>query len=408
MIPAIGRTARTAAAMAALALLATPAFPQKKYDDGASDTEIKVGNTAPYSGNASTYGIIGKTIEARFKEVNDQGGINGRKLNFITYDDGYSPPKTVEMVRKLVEEDKVLFIFQTLGTPPNTAIHKYMNAKKVPHLFVATGASKWGNPKDFPWTMGWQPDYATEAAIYAKHILATKKDAKIGILMQNDDYGKDYYNGFLAGLGKENEKLIVHRATYEVTDPTVDSQMIALKNSGANVFFNITIPKFAAQAIKKAAEIDWKPVHYLNNVSSSFASVMKPAGIEASQGIILALYRKDATDPQWAKSPDVIAFKAFMAKYMPTANAADDLHNYGYSVAHTMIETLKRAGDNLTRENVMKTAASLQGMDNPMLLPGIKINTSPTDFYPLQSVQLARVKGESFELFGEILASESK
>jgi branched-chain amino acid transport system substrate-binding protein len=256
--------------------------------------------------------------------------------------------------------------------------------------------------------MGWQPDYATEGAIYAKHILATVKDAKIGILMQNDDYGKDYYNGFLAGLGKENEKLIVQRATYEVTDPTVDSQMIALKNSGANVFFNITIPKFAAQAIKKAAEIGWKPVHYLNNVSSSFASVMKPAGVEASQGIILALYRKDAFDPQWAASPDVVAFKEFMAKYMPSANPADDLHNYAYSVSHTMIEVLKRCGDNLTRENIMKQAASLQGLENPMLLPGIKINTSPTDFYPLQSVRLARVKGESFELFGDVLSSESK
>ena len=397
------------AAVLSLSLAVAPAFAQgKKYDEGASDTEIKIGNTNPYSGNASVYGVIGKTIEARFKQINDEGGINGRKINFITYDDGYSPPKTVEMVRKLVEEDKVLFVFNTLGTPPNSAIHKYMNQKKVPHLFVATGASKWGNPKEFPWTMGWQPDYATEAAIYAKHILANQKDAKIGILMQNDDYGKDYYNGFLAGLGKENEKLIVHRATYEVTDPTVDSQMIALKNSGANVFFNITIPKFAAQAIKKAAEIDWKPVHYLNNVSSSFATVFKPAGIEASQGIILALYRKDASDPQWADAKDIREWKAFMAKYMPNANLADDGHNYAYSVTQTVIEVLKRAGDNLTRENIMKTAANLQGLDLPMLLPGIKVNTSATDFYPLQAVRLARVKGESFELFGEILSAESK
>ncbi len=249
--------------------------------------------------------------------VNDKGGINGRKINFITYDDGYSPPKTVEMVRKLVEEDKVLFVFNTLGTPPNTAIHKYMNGKKVPHLFVATGASKWGNPKEFPWTMGWQPDYVTEAAIYAKHILANVKDAKIGVLMQNDDYGKDYFNGFKAGLGKDNEKLIVQLSTYEATDPTVDSQMIQLKNSGANVFFNITTPKFAAQAIKKAAEIGWKPAHYLNNVSASVGSVLKPAGFEASQGIITALYIKDATDPQWDKSPDMIEWNKFMDKYMP-------------------------------------------------------------------------------------------
>jgi branched-chain amino acid transport system substrate-binding protein len=397
-----------AGTLATMSSLPSPVLAQgKKYDDGASDTVIKIGNTNPYSGNASTYGLIGKTVEATFKMVNDRGGINGRKIEFITYDDGYSPPKTVEMVRKLVEEDKVLCVFQTLGTPPNTAIHKYMNGKKVPHMFVATGASKWGNPKEFPWTMGWQPDYATEASIYAKHILKTKPGAKIGILMQNDDYGKDYYNGFLAGLGKENEKLIVARATYEVTDPTVDSQMIQLKNSGADVFFNITIPKFAAQAIKKAAEIDWKPVHYLNNVSSSFASVMKPAGVEASQGIILALYRKDVSDPQWAAHQDVKDFKEFMAKYMPSANVNDDLHNYGYSVTHTMIETLKRCGDDLTRANLMKQASSLKALDNPMLLPGIKINTSPTDFYPLQAVQLARVKGEGFELFGEILASES-
>ena len=388
--------------------LSGPVHAQKKYDEGATDTEIRIGNTNPYSGNASAYGVIGKTIDAVFKMVNDNGGINGRKINFITYDDGYSPPKTVEMVRKLVEEDKVLFVFQTLGTPPNTAIYKYMNAKKVPHLFVATGASKWGNPKEFPWTMGWQPDYVTEGAIYAKHILSTVKDAKIGVLMQNDDYGKDYLNGFKKGLGKDNEKLIVQLATYEVTDPTVDSQMIQLKNSGANVFFNITTPKFAAQAIKKAAEIGWKPVHYLNNVSSSFATVFKPAGLDASQDILLALYRKDANDPQWATSTDIVAWKAFMAKYQPGVDIKDDGANYGYAVAHTMIEALKRCGDNLTRDNLMKQATSLHNLENPMLLPGIKINTSATDFYPIQSVRLARVKGELFELFGEVLSSESE
>ncbi|MEZ5852703.1 MAG: ABC transporter substrate-binding protein [Hyphomicrobiaceae bacterium] len=404
----IDRRTTIAGAIAATVVLATPALAQKKYDPGASDTEIKVGNTNPYSGNASAYGNIGRTIEAVFKMVNDNGGINGRKINFITYDDGYSPPKTVEMVRKLVEEDKVLLLFNTLGTPTNTAIHKYMNAKKVPQLLVATGASKWGNPKKFPWTMGWQPDYATEAAIYAKHILSTVKNPKIGILMQNDDYGKDYYNGFMKGLGKANEKLVVLRSTYEVTDPTVDSQMIALKNSGANVFFNITTPKFAAQSIKKAAEIGWKPIHYLNNVSSSFGSVFKPAGLEASQGIILALYRKDVNDPQWKDAADVKAWRAFMAKYMPSANLNEDTHNYGYSVAHTLIEVLKKCGNDLTRANVMKQAASLKGFEAPLLLPGIKITTSATDFYPIQAVRLARVKGTGFELFGDVLASESK
>lgn len=394
-------------AIAAAQVIGFPAIAQgKKYDEGATDSTIKIGHTNPYSGNASAYGNIGRTIEAVFKMVNDNGGINGRKIEFITYDDGYSPPKTVEMVRKLVEQDKVLFLFNTLGTPPNTAIHRYMNQKKVPQLFVATGASKWGQPKEFPWTMGWQPDYVTEGAIYAKHILATVKDPKIGILMQNDDYGKDYYNGFIQGLG-DKKNLIAQLATYEVTDPTVDSQMIQLKNTGANTFFNITTPKFAAQAIKKAFEIDWKPAHYLNNVSSSFGSVFRPAGIPASQGVMLALYRKDANDAQFANAPDVVAFKAFMAKHMSSFDIKDDTHNYGYSVTHTLIEVLKKCGDTLTRENVMKQAASLKGFEAPLLLPGIKINTSATDFYPLQSVQMARVKGESFEMFGEILSNES-
>jgi branched-chain amino acid transport system substrate-binding protein len=392
----------------ALGMSAGSAAAQKKYDEGASDTEIKIGNTNPYSGNASAYGLIGKTIEAVFKMVNDNGGINGRKVNIITYDDGYSPPKTVEMVRKLVEEDKVLFVFQTLGTPPNTAIHKYMNAKKVPQLFVATGASKWGNPKDFPWTMGWQPDYMTEAAIYAKHILSTVKDPKIGILMQNDDYGKDYLNGFKKGLGKDKEKLIVQLATYEVTDPTVDSQMIQLKNSGANVFFNITTPKFAVQAIKKAGEIGWKPVHYLNNVSVSIGSVMKPAGLENGQDIITAQYLKDPVDPQWSSAPDYLAWKSFMAKYMPSASLSEAFHVYGYAVSQTLIAVLKKCGDNLSRENIMKQAASLKDLEVPLLLPGIKVNTSATDFYPIQSVRLAKFKGEAWQLFGDVISGESE
>ena len=400
----ISRRSMTAGVLG-LAIAATPALAQKKYDEGASDTEIRIGQTMPYSGNASAYGAIGKTTEALFKMINDQGGINGRKVTFVTLDDGYSPPKAVELTRKLVEEDKVLFTFNQLGTPTNTAIHKYMNAKKVPHIFLATGASKWGNPKEFPWTMGWQPDYQTEGAIYAKHILANVKEPKIAILMQNDDYGKDYFNGFKAGLGKDNEKLIVQMSTYEVTDPTVDSQMIQLKNSGANVFFNITTPKFAAQAIKKAAEIDWKPAHYLNNVSASFASVFIPAGIEASQNIITALYQKDITDPQWDASPDVVAWKAFMGKYMPNANLKDQNHAYGYAVTNTLIQVLKQCGDDLTRENIMKQAASLKDFTPPMLIPGIKINTSATNFYPIRSVKLGKVKGNSLETFGDILSN---
>jgi branched-chain amino acid transport system substrate-binding protein len=389
-----------------LTLAVTPALAQKKYDEGASDTEIKIGNTNPYSGNASSYGVIGKTIEAYFKMVNDQGGINGRKINFITYDDGYAPPKTVEMVRKLVEEDKVLFVFQTLGTPPNTAIHKYMNQKQVPHLFVATGASKWGNPKEFPWTMGFQPDYVTEAIIYAKHILANVKDPKIGVLMQNDDYGKDYFNGFKQGLGKDADK-IVQLATYESTDPTVDSQIIQLKNSGANVFFNITIPKYAAQAIKKAAEIGWKPTHYLNNVSASIGSVMKPAGFENGQGIITAQYIKDPTDPQYANDKDFLEWKAFMQKYNSNANMADVFTAYAYAVSNLLTVVLKQCGNDLTRANVMKEAANLKGVELPMLLSGIKANTSRTDFYPLQSLRLSRFEGEVFKPFGEIISAEA-
>jgi branched-chain amino acid transport system substrate-binding protein len=391
----------------ALAMTASPASAQKKYDEGASDSEIRIGNTNPYSGPASAYGTIGKTIEAFFRKVNDEGGVNGRKVTFISYDDGYAPPKTVEMVRKLVEEDKVLFVFQTLGTPPNTAIHKYMNAKKVPQLFVATGASVWGKPKEFPWTMGWQPDYVTEGVVYAKHILANVKDPKIAVLMQNDDYGRDYVNGFKKGLGKDAGK-IVQIATYEVADPTVDSQIIALKNSGANVFFNVTTPKFAAQAIKKAKEIGWKPAHYLNNVSASIGAVIKPAGFEASQGIITSRYIKDSTDPQYQKDADMVAWSKFMDKYYSQGDKTSTFPVYAYAVSSTLLEVLKRAGDNLTRENVMKQAASLKGVEVPLLLPGVKINTSSTDFYPIQSVRLVRLKGETFEEFGEILSNEAE
>ena len=400
------RTLLAGSSAIAFALTLAPASAQKKYDEGATDTEIKIGHTNPYSGNASAYGTIGKAIDAYFKKVNEEGGINGRKINFISYDDGYSPPKTVEMVRKLVEEDKVLFVFQTLGTPPNTAIQKYLNAKKVPQLFVATGASKWGHYKENPWTMGFQPDYVTESIIYAKHILANVKDPKIGVLMQNDDYGKDYFNGFKQGLGKDADKLIVSHVTYEVTDPTVDSQMIQLKNSGANVFFNITTPKFAAQAIKKAAEIGWKPAHYLNNVSASIGAVMKPAGFENAQDIITAYYIKDPTDPQFQNDKDVVEWKAFMQKYYPTGNLIDSSNAFAYAVSSLMHHVLKQCGDDLTRENVMKQAANVKNLQLPMVLDGIKVNTSPTDYYPLQSVRLARFKGETWDLFGEILSNE--
>jgi branched-chain amino acid transport system substrate-binding protein len=379
---------------------------EKKYDDGASDSEIKIGHTCPYSGPASAYGVNGKAIVAYFDMINDKGGINGRKVKLISLDDGYSPPKTVELIRQLVEQEKVLCTHNTLGTATNTAVHKYMNQKKVPHLYLATGASKWGDPKRFPWTMGYQPDYHTEAVIYAKHILANVKDARIGVLMQNDDYGKDYWEGFKEGLGKDADKVVKH-VTYEVTEPTVDSQIIQLKAADANVFFNIATPKFAAQAMRKVADLGWKPVQYVNNVAASVGTVMKPAGFDNVQGILTASYAMDPTDPTWANHPDLAEFKAFMAKYHPTAHIADLGNVNGYTVSYLMAETLRRCGDELTRANVMKQATSFQKFRVPMLLPGITVSTSPTDYYPIQAVQLARFKGQSWELFGEILSAES-
>jgi len=395
----------TTAALA-VAVTGSTALAQKKYDTGATDTEIKIGNIMPYSGPASAYGVIGKTIEAYFKKVNAEGGINGRKINFVTYDDGYSPPKAVEQVRKLVESDEVLLVFNPLGTPSNTAIQKYLNSKKVPQLFVATGATKWNDPKGFPWTMGWQPSYQTEGQIYAKYILKEKPGAKIAVLYQNDDYGKDYLKGLKDGLGDKAASMIVAESSYEVSEPTIDSHIVKLKSSGADVFFNIATPKFAAQAIKKMAEVEWKPLHFLNNVSSSIGSVIKPAGFDAAQGIISANYGKDTSDPQWKDDAGMKRFDEFLAKYFPDANRIDASVMYGYNVSQTMVQTLKQAGDNLTRENVMKEAANLKNLELDGLLPGVKINTSPTDFAPISSMQLMRFKGEAWERFGDILSAD--
>ena len=391
-----------AALLAGTALAISPAAAQKKYDPGASDTEIKIGNTNPYSGPASAYGVIGKTITAYLNKINAEGGINGRKINFISYDDGYSPPKTVEQVRKLVESDEVLLLFQTLGTPSNTAIQKYMNAKKVPQLFVATGATKWNDPKHFPWTIGWQPNYQSEGHIYAQYLLKTHPNGKVGILYQNDDYGKDYVKGLKDGL---NGKLpIISEQPYETTDPTVDSQMINLKASGADVFFNVTTPKFAAQAIKKAAEIEWKPVHLLNNVSNSLGSVLKPAGLDNSKGILTTVYLKDPTDPTWKDDPAYREWLAFMDKYYPDGDRTSTFTVYGYLVAQTLVATLKQCGDDLTRENVMKQAANLKDLQLGMLLPDIAINTSPDDFAPIKQMQMEKFNGERWELFGPVFS----
>ncbi|TMJ50538.1 MAG: ABC transporter substrate-binding protein [Alphaproteobacteria bacterium] len=402
-------TRRLAIASAAFVVFAASggsALAQKKYDTGATDTEIKIGNIMPYSGPASAYGVIGKTEAAYFKKINDAGGINGRKINFISYDDGYSPPKTVEQARKLVESDEVLFIFNSLGTPPNSAIHKYMNAKKVPQLFVATGATKWNDPKDFPWTMGWQPNYQSESRIYAKYLLKEKPDAKIAVLYQNDDYGKDYLKGLKEGLSAKAASMITAEESYETTEPSIDNHIVKLKSTGADVFVDITTPKFAAQAIKKIAEVEWKPLHILNNVAASVGSVIKPAGYENSQGIISAAYLKDVTDPQWDNDPGMKEFLDFLAKDFPEGNKLDNSVIVGYGVAQTMVQVLKQCGDDLTRANVMKQAANLKDFRTEVLLPGVTINTSPTDFAPISQLQLQRFKGERWELFGDVISGD--
>jgi len=399
---------RLVVASATLAVIAaTGAFAaDKKYDTGATDTEIKVGNIMPYSGPASAYGIIGRTEAAYFKKINAEGGINGRKINFISYDDAYSPPKSVEQARKLVESDEVLLIFNSLGTAPNTAIQKYMNSKKVPQLFVATGATKWNDPKDFPWTMGWQPSYQSETQIYAKWLLKNKPDAKIAVLYQNDDYGKDYLKGLKDGLGSKAASMIVAEESYETSEPTIDSHIVKLKSTGADVFVNITTPKFAAQAIKKVAEVGWKPLHFLNNVSASVGSVMKPAGFENGQDIISADYLKDVSDPEWANDAGMKEFLAFMTKDFPEGDKLDKGTIVGYAVAQTLVQVLKQCGDNLTRENIMKQAANLKDFRTEALLPGIKINTAPNDFAPISQLRLEKFKGERWELFGDVISAD--
>ncbi len=392
-------------ALALCAAMSHPALAQKKYDTGATDTEIKIGNIMPYSGPASAYGVIGKTEEAYFNKVNAEGGINGRKIKFISYDDAYSPPKTVEQARKLVESDEVLLIFNSLGTSTNSAIRKYMNEKKVPQLFVASGASKWNDPKQYPWTMGWQPSYASEARIYAKYILKTKPDAKIGVLYQNDDFGKDYLKGLKDGLGSK-ASMIVAQESYETSEPAIDEHVVKLKMAGADVFISITTPKFAAQAIKKAAEINWHPMHILSNVSASVGGVLEPAGVEISQGLLSATYVKDGSDPQWDNDPGMKRFYAFIDQYFPKANKRDAAVAFGYGAAQTLVKVLQMCGDDLTRDNVMKQAASLKDVEIDTLLPGIKVNTTPTNFAPIEKLQMMRFNGKTWELFGDVISGE--
>jgi branched-chain amino acid transport system substrate-binding protein len=397
----------TTLSAAAVLIVATTAgaLAQKKYDTGASDTEIRIGNIMPYSGTASAYGVIGKTEEAYFRMINAEGGINGRKIKFISYDDAYSPAKAVEQARKLVESDEVLLVFNPLGTSSNTATRKYFNAAKVPQLFVASGASKWNDPNNFPWTMGWQPSYQNEAHIYAKYLMKEKPGAKVAVLYQNDDFGKDYLKGLQDGFGAETS-MIVAEESYETSEPTIDNHIDKLKASGADTFISISTPKFAAQAIMRVAELGWKPLQIVSNVSASVGGVMKPVGFEIAQGILSAAYAKDGADPQWDNDPGMKKFSAFLQKYYPDGNKLDGATVFGYGAAQTLAKVLEMCGDDLTRANVMKQAASLKNFAPDTLLPGITVNTSPTDFAPIEQLQLMRFKGEKWELFGDIMSGE--
>jgi branched-chain amino acid transport system substrate-binding protein len=392
-----------ATAAFAIALAASPALAQKKYDPGASDTEIKIGQTMPFSGPASAFATIGKAQAAYFKMINDQGGVNGRKITLIQYDDSYSPPKAVEQVRKLVESDEVLLTFQIVGTPSNAAVQKYLNAKKVPQLFAATGASRFTDPKNFPWTMGYNPNYVVEGRIYGQYILKEHPNAKIGILYQNDDSGKDYLSGIKAGLGDKAASMIVAEASYEVSDPTIDSQILKIKDAGPDLFFSASTPKQAAQAIKKIAELDWHPVQIVDINATSVGAVMKPAGLEAAKGVISVNYGKDPLDPTWKDDAGMKKYFDFMAKYYPDGDKNSNINVYGYGTAQLLVYVLQQCGDDLTRENVMKQAASLKDVTGDLALPGIKTNTSPTDYRVIKQLQMMKFNGERWELFGPIL-----
>jgi branched-chain amino acid transport system substrate-binding protein len=386
-------------------VLSTGASAEKKYGPGVTDTEIKLGQTMPYSGPVSAYGTTGKAEAAYFAKINAEGGVNGRKIRLLSLDDGYNPSRTIEQIRRLVEQEEVLLIFSSFGTAPNTAIVKYLNAKKVPQLFVTSGASEFGDPKNFPWTMGWRANYRSEAIVYAKYLLEKHPSAKVGVLYQHDDVGKDYLTGLREGLGDKAAKMIVAEESYEVTDPTVDSQIVTLKGSGADTLFDFGTPKATAQAIRKAYDIGWKPLHFVGNPASSVATVMQPAGLEKSVGIISAAFLKDPTDPHWQEDPGLKEWLAWMNKYYPEGDTADFYNVYAYALAQTMVHVLKRCGDELTRENVMRQAANLKDLELPILLPGVKINTSPTDYYPIEQMQLQRFDGKQWVLFGHLISA---
>ncbi|MBR0796666.1 ABC transporter substrate-binding protein [Bradyrhizobium jicamae] len=388
----------------AFALATTPAAAQH-YGPGATASEIKIGTTTPYSGPASAYSAGAISITAYFAMINDHGGVNGRKINFISLDDAYSPPKTVEQIRRLIESDEVLFLVNPVGTAPNMAVVKYINQKQVPHLFVGSGATIFNDPEHFPWTMSWTPHYASEGEIYARYILSTQPDAKIGILAQNDDLGRDYIIGFKRGLGDKAAKMIVSQQAYNTSDPTVDSQIVSLKASGANVLFIAAVPKFAAQAIRKAYDIDWHPQELLSSVGSSIAGAIRPAGFEAAKGVISAAYQKDPADPQWKDDPAMQAWNVWMDKYNPHVDKSDYYAPYGYNIGYAVVQILKQCGDDLTRENVMKQASHLD-MELPLLLPGIRLRTSPTDLRPIKQMRLVRFNGQRYVLFSDVIESD--
>ena len=399
-------TTSIAALAAATIMAASPALAQKKYGPGASDTEIKIGNTVPYSGPASAFGILGKSYAAYFKKINEEGGINGRKIVFLSYDDHYSPPKTVEQTRKLVESDEVMAIFGNVGTASNAAIQKYLNAKKTPQLFLATGATRWNDPGQFPWTMGWLPSYHAEALAYAKYILKEKPNAKIGVFFQNDDFGKDYVKGLKEGLGDKASSMILIESSYEVSEPTVDSHIVKLKAAGVDTVFSFATAKFAAQSIKKIAELGWKPLHIVPNASSSLGAVIRPAGLENAQDVVSATFAKDPIDPQWKDDPGMKNFYAYLEKYIPEGKGSESTVMTGYSMAQTLVQALKQSGDELTHENLMKQAASLKGLQLDGLLPGITINTTATDYSPIDQFQMMSFKGERWQRFGDLIKGE--
>lgn len=380
-----------------------PVSAQSKYSPGASDSEIKIGTTTPFSGPSSAYSNLAVSINAYFSMINDQGGINGRKINFISLDDAYSPPKTVEQTRRLVESEEVLLIMSAVGTATNAAVVKYVNSRKVPDLFVGSGATLFNDPTRFPYTVSWSPHYASEGEIYAKYVLSTKPDAKIAILSQNDDLGKDYVSGFRKGLGDKANSMIVAASTYNTTDPTIDSQIVSLRTSGADVLFLATTPKFTAQALRKVFDLDWHPLKLVDSVGSSIAAAMKPAGPQASKDVVSAAYQKDPADPQWKDDPNLKAWVAWMDKYNPKVDKTDYLGILGFNEAYAMSEILKSCGNNLTREEVIEKATNLD-MELPLLLPGIRLKTSPGDHRPIKQMQLVRFSEERWTLFGEVLS----